>query len=223
MSEEDEKPGPTTQVITVEPATPPRGYGELVEQARWRTSMAEQRSGSVRSQLTAILAVIAVVGGIGATAIGTLGSRNLSSLSFRLEPLHTVPGEVVLLVPLALSALFVLASAAIVLSALQDRSDVSSQETSERIAGYRDLVGHDQDHVASQLLLELSFDYLRVENGANIGRRGLTRASWLLGVGVALGIAASAILIASKGNPTQTQLVKSPQLKASPLEVRMRQ
>jgi hypothetical protein len=184
--------------------------------------MAEQRSGGVRAQLTAILAVIAVVGGIGATAIGTLGSRDFSSLSFKIEPLRTVPGEVVLLVPLGLSALFVIASGAITLAALQDRSDTSAQETSERISEYGKLVGAEQGHVTAQLLGELSYDYLRVENGANIARRGLTRASWLLGVGVAFGIAAGAILIASKGNPTQTQLVNSPQLIRSPLEIRLR-
>ncbi len=63
-----------------------RNSAALLEQARWRTTIAEQRDASIRAQAAALLAVDAVVGGIGASAIGTLDPRlrlksELSALS----------------------------------------------------------------------------------------------------------------------------------------------
>jgi hypothetical protein len=199
----------------------PRPADALLEQARWRTTTAEQRGSGIRTQATALLAVIAVVGGIGATAIGTLGSRDFSSLSFKMAILHSVPGEVVPLVPLAIAALCVMVSGAITLYALRDRGDVAAQATRELMDNYALSTGGSADQVAKRLLRELALDYVRIENAANVARRGLIRASWWLGAGVTLGLVVSAILVASRGNPTQTQLVRSPQLSKSPIVVRL--
>lgn len=182
--------------------------------------MAEQRGGGIRTQATALLAVIAVVGGIGASAIGTLGSRDFSSLSFEVIVLHSVPGEVVLLIPLGLAALCVLIAGAITLRALRDK-DVSAQATKDLMETYGSLVKDEADDVAVRLLDELAYDYVRIENAVSVARRGLVRASWWLGAGVLLGVVVGAILIATSSNPLQTQLVKSPQLEKAPIVVRL--
>jgi hypothetical protein len=192
----------------------------LLEQARWRTTIAEQRGSGIRTQATALLAVIAVVGGIGATAIGSLGSRDFSSLSFSVSSLH-VSGEAVLLAPMALAACCIMIAGMITLSATRDRGDVGAQATGALMKSYEGLIRAPIDQVTTQLLRELELDYVRVDGAANAARRGLLRASWWLGAGVTLGLVVSAILIAGTNNPTETQLVGSPQLMKSPLVVRI--